>query len=561
MNRVLPALLLAAALAAADTVVLRDRTILEGGVTKGDKGLEAGGRTVPLEEVLLWENDRGEAQHAPSFEAHLDGCAAIAERELLAECRKRFPEMLAAGAVGAARDTLVRAVVAGLPPKEAAQWESSLLKGEEKEGAPGAAPGREVLATLLARRAKATLERGDEHQYRGWQLLLAALRRDRDNKDAIALLEEIAPATFRLGHYKEENKDPYRVQRLWLDWQVNVLRGEVRPIGRTHPDMERARATWGRTDLNGVETREEGAEIVFITPLNDRTELLGKCVRYAKITCRALAKMFHTDEPRRDDTDPLVIYFYETRDEYVNYAGRPNPFLAMTAGFYTPGENISRFFWPDRVDATNAVRDTFVHELTHHWIERRNPRWHASDMPAWSPEPKPGDSRTEVPGYWICEGFATFIEEGRYDIDNYTWSHFNPRANSLNVVAALSRDKGQKLIAWDKAYGMTQAAFHGDGLDKKGIFTTARKKWGLTPQPFVEIRLFYEQSAATCHYLYWAEEGKYRARLLDYVTSFYTCKLDKTGIETAFGLAPKDLGARVEEFARKVVDGWRPPGQ
>jgi hypothetical protein len=314
--------------------------------------------------------------------------------------------------------------------------------------------------------------------------------------------------------------------------------------------MERARA-WGRTDLNGVETREEGAEIVFITPLNDRTEILGKCVRYAKITCRALAQMFATENPRRDDNEPLVIYFYETRDEYVNYAGAPNPFLAMTAGFYTPGENISRFFWPDRVNATVAVRDTFVHELTHHWIERRNPRWHARDLAGM-------DERVQVPGYWIGEGFATFIEEGRYDIDTYEWSHFNPRANSIGVVAALSQAKEKKLIDWDKVYTLSQSEFHGEGLDKKGAFATAAKKWGLVPQPYVEIRLFYEQSAATCHCLYWADGGKYRAKLLDYVTAHYTDHRDKMPIATAFGMSGTELGAMVEEFSKKVVEGWRP---
>jgi hypothetical protein len=276
-------------------------------------------------------------------------------------------------------------------------------------------------------------------------------------------------------------------------------------------------------------------------------------VRYAKITSRVLAKIFATDNPRRDDNEPLVIYFYESRDEYVKSFGG-NPIARMTLGVYSRADNISRFFWPETPDATREVRRIFVHELTHHWIERRNPRWHARDLAGM-------DERVQVPGYWIGEGFATFIEEGRYDIDTYEWSHFNPRANSIGVVAALSQAKEKKLIDWDKVYTLSQSAFHGEGLEKKGIFATAAKKWGLVPQPFVEIRLFYEQSAATCHYLYWTEGGKYRAALLDYVTSFYTSKREKTGTEAAFGLSPKQLGAKVEEFARKVVDGWRPAGE
>ncbi|MHC4729644.1 MAG: hypothetical protein ACYS6Z_03495, partial [Planctomycetota bacterium] len=264
-------------------------------------------------------------------------------------------------------------------------------------------------------------------------------------------------------------------------------------------------------------------------------------------------RVFSTDTPKREDNIPLVIYFYEDKAEYVSGGkGRPPiPFLAMTAGYYAPGENISRFFWPGRhPEPERSIRDTFVHELTHHWIERRNPRWHARDLT---------ENRVTVPGYWVVEGFATFIEEGRYDIETYKWTHFNPKANSLDIVADLSRQK--KLIGWEKEYTLTQEEFHGDGVSKQGIFATAKKKWALRPQRLVEIRLFYEQAASTCHFLYWGENGKYRERLLDYVTHFYTGQKEKTDIEAAFGLAAEALGKKVEAYAKAVMDGWRPKGE
>ncbi len=548
--RTLATLLLVPALAAADTVVLRDRTILEGPVAKGDASLTVAGRAVPLDEVLLWEDDKGLALHAPSFEAQLDACRAIAVRDRLALCRKLFPEAVAAGAVDAAREMLVLAAMSGLPAKEAADWDKRLLSAERKEGAPGAAPDAGiVLSDLLCKRAKAELDAGEGHEYRGWQLLRAALRMNEKNEAALAILEGIAPEYPPFGSTAEGRPDPAKGRRIWLDWQVDVLRGEVRPLGRRAPDMQRARTVW-RKDLNGVETREEGAEIVFLTPIDDRTEILGKCVRYAKITSRALAKIFATDNPRRDDNEPLVIYFFESRDEYVQSLGG-NPMARMSLGVYSRSDNVSRFFWPETPDATREVRRVFVHELTHHWIERRNPRWHASDFST-------AENRGIVPGYWVVEGFATFIEEGSYDIDTYKWSHFAPHANSLSVVAAISRDKG-KLIDWERLFGLSQAKAQGEWVTKTGVVATAKKPWGITPQPFGEARLFYEQSAAACHYLYWAENGKYRQQLIDFMTAHYTAKREGTDIKTAFGLTPKDLGARIEEFARKVVDGaWRP---
>ena len=56
-----------------------------------------------------------------------------------------------------------------------------------------------------------------------------------------------------------------------------------------------------------------------------------------------------------------------------------------------------------------------------------------------------------VAAYWIVEGFATFIEEGRYDIERYEWSHFNPKASSIDIVAGLS--KAGKLIDWEEPPG------------------------------------------------------------------------------------------------------------
>jgi hypothetical protein len=278
------------------------------------------------------------------------------------------------------------------------------------------------------------------------------------------------------------------------------------------------------------------------------------CLDFAQITCRALEKMFHTDEPKRDDPMPLVVYFYENVDEYVKYSGTgtfrgPSKALGLTAGHYTPTENISRFYWPKRSDAVRQVRDTFVHELTHHWIERRNPRWSRAQLADMM-------RRTRVKGYWIVEGFAMFIEEGRYDTDRGVWSHFNPHAYTLDVVAGLKKEG--TLIPWDRVYPLSQGEFHTE-LKKTFDYAKPETKWGFRPRRLSEILAFYQQAGATCHFLYWGEDGKYRERLLDYVTAFYTSQEKQTDIQTAFGLTPEELGAKVEVFAEKVMDGWRPP--
>jgi hypothetical protein len=552
MIRATSALLLAltAATAAADVVVLRDRTILEGPVTKGGSTLTVDSHTVPLAEVLLWEAGKGETRYAPTLDGQLKAYRELADRLLLAACAKALPEAIRKGARESAQEILEQAERAGLPAGEAEEWDRKIGKMKAKPGAKVGVPGENFLTDLIAARAQITLDAGQE--LRGWELLRAALRRDPKHEEARDILDEIAPSFWKIGQEREgEAEDEMWRQRIWLDWQIEILPGGVRALGRLAPDVQRARMLW-RKDLNAIETREEGSEIVFATPLND-TRIVGPCVRYAKLTCRALGRLFHTDTPKREDNIPLVIYFYEDKAEYVSggRGGTPNPFLAMTAGYYAPSENISRFFWPAKhPEPYRSIRDTFVHELTHHWIERRNPRWHARDLT---------ENRVTVPGYWVVEGIATFIEEGRYDIETYKWTHFNPKANSLDIVADLSRQK--KLIAWDKEYTLTQEEFHGDGVDKKELFATAKKKWTLRPQPLNEIRLFYEQAASTCHFLYWGENGKYRQRFLDYVTHFYTGQKERTDVEKAFSLTPEELGGKVEEYAKAVMDGWRPSGE
>ena len=515
----------------ADTVVLRDRTVLTGEVTRTDGALAVQDRTFPIDEVMLWEDDQGVIRLDTPLAEQLEAYRILADRAGLETCRERLAQAVEAGAGKAAARLLARAEHLGLDPKQAEVWEAK-LEGLEG-GGEFAVPGNEVRAALLVARARAN--GASDWNERGLALLRAAFRVDEENAEAKKLLEAVAPSRWTIGD-----------ARVWLDWSVDVLPGGVRVLKRRHPDMERARVTWER-DIHGVETDE----IVFITKM-ERSAPVAMCLKYSQLTCKALDEMFRTDDPQRSESLPLVIYFYGSKEEYVENMSGGSPeaakFLGLTLGFYTPGENISRFFWPQLPDPEGSVRDTFVHELTHHWIQRRNPRWHARDTDV-------SGGSVQVPGYWIVEGFAVFIQEGRYDIRSGAWSHFNPHARSIDVTAALAEKGG--LIAWDKVFPLTQEEFHTQ-LDKEKAHAHFKTKWAIMQQGIMEIRLFYEQSGAACHFLYWGEKGRYREQLLDYVTSFYTSSADKTSTETAFGLTPKELGAKVESWCKEVMAGWRP---
>ena len=535
MRRPLALLLLGCSVATADIVVLRDGSVLEGAAKRTGNRITVGAREVAIKEVVYWEGADKLPRHAPTPGDHIRGCAMITNKEVISLCAKRLERAVASKDHATARKLLQRAEKAGLPAERAGTWTTRIAALGEGGGSSGVkVPGYELLVARLLDRSKTLIE---TDKLRALHLLRAALRLDPKNETGTDMLADEAPRLWRLGD-----------KRNWLDWYLEVLYRVRKLPNRRSADLDRARGQWGRKDLVGLETRN----MILITPLPNPMPI-GMCIELGDLTCEALDAMFQVETPKRDEFLPLIVYFYENKGEYIRLGrGKPSAKLALTAGFYVPSENVSRFFWPSHPGAQAGVRDTFVHELTHHWIERRNPRWHERDLASI------GD-RTKIPGYWVVEGFATFIQHSRFDRQKRTWTYFNPKAHSLEVVAAMA--KAQKLLDWNMVYTLTQAKFHGD-LTKtaRKAHATVKGRWMIQPRPISSIRLFYEQSSATCMFLYWGEKGRYRDKLLDYVTAFYTTqKMGSTKLEEAFGLTQAELGKKVAAFATRVVEqGYRP---
>ena len=158
-----------------------------------------------------------------------------------------------------------------------------------------------------------------------------------------------------------------------------------------------------------------------------------------------------------------------------------------------------------------------------------------------------------MPAFWIVEGFATFMEEGIYDVESGEWDLFNPRSRSLDVMQAI---KPKYLIPWDSLYGASQVGFH--SLPGGPVSPPVALRWNLEPTILTGLRLFYEQAGATCQFLYHGDNGKHRSRLIDYVCNYYSGRVPELDTKKAFGCEPKELGRRTVEFARAVANGWRP---
>jgi len=555
------AALLAAAAASADVVVLRDRTILEGEAKRDGEQISVAGRTTPLDEVLLWEGTDGVPQNDPTLRNHLRALDALHDRELLARSRELLAKAIEAKAGGSARRLLTSAERLDMDPAEVEALAKQIEGLPDDKQPEFELQGDKSFARLLGERAKANGAEDDKQ--RGLELLREALLFDPESEDLLLILDEVGPSIQR-GRRRPRRSDIVRarpMKRVWLDWMVDVLPskfGRIRLLDNRHVELERAKALWKirdpdtgewkETPIHGVET----SEIVFLTSMT-RTDIVKSCVSLARFTARTLEQMFQTDAPKRGTSDPLVIYLYGDKAQYVALSGRgrgeaPNPTIAMSAGHYTSTENVSRFYWPG-MERWKSVKETFVHELTHHWIQERNPRWARTEQPTM-------EDSVQVPGVWIVEGMAVFMQGTRFDLERGTWDLFNPKATYLDATQAIGT--AGNLIDWKKQLTITKVELHSkvDTQFPQGYY---KGRWNLRAFPMNEMVLFYQQAGATCAYLYFAEGGKYREKLLDYVTAYYTGKKEQTAIQTAFGISEAELGKRVEEFARKVcLEGWRP---
>ncbi|MHC4956461.1 MAG: hypothetical protein ACYTGZ_21680 [Planctomycetota bacterium] len=513
----------------ADTLVDRDGQVFSGDAKVTQKLAQVGKKKLAIGDVFLVEKEDGTLLYAPDFPTRMRGYESIARDHLKTAYLKLIRKALGVKDFALANEALELAEDAGLASKEAGKHKRRI----EKAGNTGRASARvraefnklnRFYGELLVTRAERALKNDKD----GHRLLREALRRSPSSKKGQALLAGIAPKDFPIGS-----------TLVWLDWHVDLIGSGAKIAPDDEVTLDGARSAW-RRDLHGVQTEP----ILMITPVKD-SQVIGRALSFGTLACNALAELFKTDNPVFEPTAPMTVFLFESREEYMSTTGtgrkqEDSAMLEWSAGHYSPREGISRFFWFKDPDAERRIAGTCVHELTHHWLDERNPRvaqrrYHVG-----------------LPAFWIVEGFATFMEEGIFDVDAGKWTLFNPRARSLDILQALPKGR---FIPWERYYRLNQIDFSRLGHNNP---VAVQGRWWLRPSLLSSSRIFYEQAGATCQFLYHAENGKYRDKLLDYVVAYYTGQKSKLDIKTAFGMSEAELGKKVEAFARQVSGGWRP---
>lgn len=357
------------------------------------------------------------------------------------------------------------------------------------------------------------------------------LRAAPGDKDAVAALRALLPADVQPAPGSN-------VAAEWADLAAAALRTPIRvlkPKPPSAPDLTRADRALGmatlawRKDLIAIQSDR----ILVIAPA-DRPGPIARCIELGETVCSTLDTLFASGTARRDTREPLTILVYGTKDEFTAQcikAGEMPPHgLENTAGFYSPQYELARLYIPGGDAEFSHLIPTFAHELTHQWIAQRCPLFRDDEQ----------RSTITTPGYWVVEGFATFVEELELSVHTRTFDA--PRATESTSIVALA--PREALHPWGRLLAMPQGEFA--KLNPKGgakVKFPDRLAWHRTIDP---VRMFYHQAAAASAALWNMDNGQWREKFIAYVGRHY--RGERATIEEAFGVAPEELGRRIEDW-------------
>jgi len=403
-------------------------------------------------------------------------------------------------------------------------------------------------------------------------LTAIALRLAGDHPAASAWVREQLPQDMPVP-------EPF-VAEQWLLFAEAARRRPMRVVAETGPDhayereqLAKARASW-RKDLMAV-----CSDRLCVLAPPDVAGAVGMCLATGELVVDCLEGMFAGIGTSRAGSQRLLIKLYGTRDEYVDRAaqeviafdkaqrereraeakergeevdggGKPADAaeeakkaaeqllrekrgLALTLGIFVPDEGVTRLYMPAGKEGHAGVLATFAHELTHHWLELRGPRFEM---------PKDARPRIARPGHWIVEGFPTFVESFAWDLERKAFATDGSSMELEMFAASAASDRNP----WSRQLTYSQVNMHRH-LSKE-FRTFVRRNGYLGPNLLSQCNFFYVQGAATCAYLYHAEEGKHRRALLEYVVNYYSGLTDKLAPDVAFDVSADQLGAQVSNW-------------
>jgi hypothetical protein len=320
----------------------------------------------------------------------------------------------------------------------------------------------------------------------------------------------------------------------WMEWAREIVDADA----EFHPSFNSMRkyiddGPWSRKEsLIILRT----PNVIFWSRVLDPV-IVGRCLRNAEATCRALTVLIGTEGVARvrSDQDRMVVRLHATEADYRAESAEDGDTEDWSAGSFSPSEGISRFFVPGpeaRDPLGRGLFEVLAHELTHHFLELR-----------WRPTRERRRGSASDPGYWAIEGIARFVEDQAVEMDRRGLRFDDRTAPSLEAAAQAAGKN--VLFRPSRLLAMSHADF-GTLSDKELLRVRLRNT--LEGRILSPIGLFYEQAGATAYFLVMERGEEGRRAFFRYLSDVYAGKAEAEGWKALGFASAEEFDGAVKGF-------------
>jgi len=351
----------------------------------------------------------------------------------------------------------------------------------------------------------------------------------------LALADRVAPGTAQVEDRARALlppgypwKDRADAGRSWVRWAEEILPAGGEFVPRDDAAWKRAEKPPWKEEAIALRTRN----LLFFSTTHDPA-VVGACLRNGEGGIRALERLL---EVRKRDGEALDVRLHKDREGYLAENTGIGTEVFHTAGYYSPSDRVSRFFLPSAQEHEAPLRElcaTLVHELTHHYVDRR---WAGGDR-----------AGADAPGFWIVEGFARFIDNQVVEMGRRGLRLDDTTVSSLETIAAL--EPMGKLFGVRSLVDMTHedyAKLEDKDLAQVQLRSTLGRV-GVSP-----IGLFYEEAGSLVFFLLHRSGEAGRKAVIGYMRDYYAGKTAKEGWKKLGFGKPEELDAKFREFLKTL---------
>ncbi len=358
-------------------------------------------------------------------------------------------------------------------------------------------------------------------------LLQYASREKVDPARVESTAKELIPESFPWADADDASKR-------WITWANEIVPAGGEFLHKSSGHWNHAkRAPWNE-DTIALVTKN-----MLLFSRTDDLRVVGMCLRTGEGTVRALENIL--GKGAANLRLPLQVKLHKNRKDYLEEKTPHGSAMPWSAGYYSPAENVSRFYVPDPARSVEplgrGLSKTLAHEMTHHWLSMR-----------WIPKSE-ARRHIGVPGYWIVEGFARYVEDQAVEMGRRRGRMDDTTVSSLDATSQVA--KQEKLWSVPELLEMNQAAFAKIPEERVAV-VELRNTVG--NRVLDKRALFYEQSGSMVFFMMTMRGEEGRDALIKYMRLHYTGRspsdpADRFGFDDG-----KALHAAFETFLRSLLE-------